>query len=199
VKARKIGGAEGFMAMVHVEDADRWVWANFGGWANTQHAFERSEGGGKIVTDRAEGSVESDRWYDLVIEVDGPKVVGKLDGKTLLEVDLAEVDDEPEYDVYASAVTDEATGDVVVRVVNIAEEPKRVRLSIDGGDNLSGEGTAITLAAEDRQASQSLDDPLKHTPKTSRLEDVSREFEHEFAPCSFAILRLERRGAAASP
>jgi len=194
VKARRLSGAEGFMAMVHVEDADHWVWANFGGWANTQHAFERAEGGAKIVAVELDGSVEGNRWYDVVVEVDGPRVVGKLDGETLLEVDLAEVNEDPEYDVYASAVTDEATGDVVVRVVNIAEVPKRVTLSIKGGGELSGEGTAVTLAAENRAASQSLDDPRRYTPRTSRLENVAREFEHEFPPCSFTILRLEPDG-----
>jgi alpha-L-arabinofuranosidase len=81
-----------------------------------------------------------------------------------------------------------------VRVVNIAETPKRVSLSIDGGESLSGKGTALTLAAEDRSVSQSLDDPLRYTPKSSQLEGVAREFEHELPPCSFTILRLERNG-----
>lgn len=194
LKARRLSGAEGFMAMIHVENEGHWVWANFGGWGNTQHAVERAEGGAKVQAGERPGSVEDDRWYDVVIEVDGTKIVGKLDGETLLNVDLADLNEEPEDDVYASAVTDASTGDVVVRVVNIAEQPKRVSLSIDGGAELSGTGTAITLAAENRDASQSLDDPKRYVPQTTRLDGVSREFEHEVPACSFTILRLGRSG-----
>jgi alpha-L-arabinofuranosidase len=193
-KARKIDGAEGFMVMVQVENASDYVWANFGGWANSLHGVERAEGGAKVSPRNVEGSVETDRWYDVLLRVDGLKVVGFLDGEKVLDVDLATLNEEPEFDVYASAVTDDSTGDLLVRAVNIAETPKRVSLSIDGGESLSGKGTALTLAAEDRSVSQSLDDPLRYTPKSSQLEGVAREFEHELPPCSFTILRLERNG-----
>ena len=193
LRARKLGGAEGFLVMFHVENARDWTWANFAGWGNTQHAFERSQGGTKLLGNRRRGSVETDRWYDIQVEVDGTNVVAKLDGQTLLRDDLADINEEPDYDVYASAVTDEAAGEVVVRVVNIAEAPKHVTLLIDGGE-LTGGGTAITLAAESRKASQSLDDPLRYRPKTTQLDGVSREFMREVPPCSFTILRIKQRG-----
>ena len=146
-----------------------------------------------MLGNRRRGSVETDRWYDIQVEVDGTNVVAKLDGQTLLRDDLADINEEPDYDVYASAVTDEAAGEVVVRVVNIAEAPKHVTLLIDGGE-LTGGGTAITLAAESRKASQSLDDPLRYRPKTTQLDGVSREFMREVPPCSFTILRIKQRG-----
>lgn len=191
-KARKIAGAEGFMVMVNVENSQDYVWVNFGGWANTQHGVELAEGGAKTHPRNVNGSIDTDRWYDVLVKVDGLKVVGILDGEKVLDVDLATLNEEPDYDVYASAVTDDS-GDVLVRVVNIAEVPKHATLEISGGE-LTGEGTAITLAAENRQASQSLDDPLRYSPQTSRLEGVSSEFEYQFAPCSFTILRLHRKG-----
>ncbi len=190
-KARKIDGAEGFMVMVQVKDDGNYAWVNFGGWGNTQHGIERADGGAKLGGRNVDGSIDTDRWYDVLVEVDGTKIVGSLDGKKIVETDLSRLNERPEYDVYASAVTD-ASGDVLVRVVNLAEEPKLVKLSIDGADNLSGKGTAITLAADNRKATQSLDDPLRYTPETSELDGVSSEFEREFPPCSFTILRLER-------
>lgn len=191
LKARKLGGAEGFMVMCHIKNARDWVWANIAGWGNTQHAFERAQGGAKVIGARRPGRVETDRWYDIELEVDGANVIAKLDGQTLLRDDLSRVDDEPKYDVYASAVTDPATDEVVVRIVNIAESPKRVTLSLDGTE-LAGQGTAITLSTEDREASQSLDDPLRYSPKTTQLKGVSSELTHEIPSCSFTILRLKQ-------
>ena len=65
----------------------------------------------------------------------------------------------------------------MVRLVNIAESPKKVTLLIDGGQ-LTGQGTAITLSAESREESQSLDDPLRYCPETTQLEGVSHNFTH---------------------
>lgn len=192
LKARKLGGAEGFLIMFHVKDARHWAWANYAGWGNTQHAFERAEGGAKMIGACRPGSVESDRWYEIELEVDGVNVVAKLDGKTLLQDDLSAVDEEPTYDLYASSVTDETAGEVVVRLVNIAENSKRITLSLDGSE-LTGQGTAITLSAENREASQSLDDPLRYTPKTTQLKGVSHKFTYEVPSCSFTILRLKQR------
>ncbi|MCA9258724.1 MAG: hypothetical protein KDA61_05975, partial [Planctomycetales bacterium] len=61
-----------------------------------------------------------------------------------------------------------------------------------GGPKLASEGTAITLAAENREASQTLDNPNRYVPHTTTLQQVGAEFSHEVPPCSFTILRLKR-------
>jgi len=190
-RARKREGAEGFMGMVHVNNAMDWAWANFAGWGNTQHAFERADGGAKMVGARHEGSVEADRWYDVELEVDSSKVVAKLDDETLLRDDLSDVDEQPEFDIYASAVTDEAKDEIVLRLVNIAESPKTIKLQLAGCE-LTGQGTAVTLAAENRDASQSLDDPLRYSPQTTELSGITANYDYELPPCSFTILRLKK-------
>lgn len=191
LKARKVRGAEGFMPMFHVKNAMNFAWANFAGWSNTQHAFEVAEGGAKQLGARRAGNVKTGEWYDVEIVVDNSNVVAKLNGESLLKGDLAQVDEEPEYDVYASAVTDKAANEVLVRIVNIAETPKQLKLAV-GGCTLTGQGTAITLNAENRQASQTLDDPLRYTPKSTQLDGIGTEFTHEVPPCSFTILRLRQ-------
>ncbi len=190
MRARKVGGAEGFMPMVHVRNESDWTWANIGGWSNSQHAFERSEGGAKQTGARRRGSVETDRWYQVELAVDQARVVVKLDGETVLQDDLSDVNERPKFDVYASAVTDESAHEVLVRMVNIAPAAKRIQLSLEGAQ-LTGDGTAVVLAAENREATQSLDDPLRYRPNTTPLKGVSSQFVHEAPPCSFTILRLK--------
>jgi alpha-L-arabinofuranosidase len=45
LKARKVSGAEGFLIMFGARNDNDWYWWNIGGWNNTQHAIEKSEGG----------------------------------------------------------------------------------------------------------------------------------------------------------
>ena len=182
------------MVMAQVEDAENFAWVNFGGWGNTQHGVERAQGGGKTHGRNVPGSLDADRWYDVVVKVDGMKIAGSLDGKQVIAVDMATMNELPKYDLYASAVTDAATGGVLLRVVNFAAAPTRATLVIDGGGKLSATGTAITLQADDQNASQTLDDPTRYVPKTRQLDDVSQRFEYEFPPCSFTLLRLDHTG-----
>ncbi|MGC4042898.1 MAG: alpha-L-arabinofuranosidase C-terminal domain-containing protein [Armatimonas sp.] len=75
VRAKKRSGAEGFLVMFRVRNERDWYWWNIGGWGNTRHAIERSEGGAKTtITREVTGSVDTDRWYDIKIECQGDKV-----------------------------------------------------------------------------------------------------------------------------
>src|SRR5262249_54427659 len=60
VKARKTGGAEGFLVMFRVRDDANWTWWNVGGWNNTQHAIERCVDGAKsILGSEVPGRIET--------------------------------------------------------------------------------------------------------------------------------------------
>lgn len=84
LKARRMGGREGFIVHVRHEGWDRTVMVNIGGWNNTQHAievrgyacFEK-----EVVT--RPGTLENNRWYDLEITCAGNTVGVKLDGQVL--------------------------------------------------------------------------------------------------------------------
>ena len=74
LKARKLGGAEGFLILFHVQDDNNWLWWNVGGWGNSRHAIERcSDGGKSTLGPDVSGSVETARWYDLRIRTEGDR------------------------------------------------------------------------------------------------------------------------------
>jgi alpha-L-arabinofuranosidase len=193
LKARKTGGAEGFLVMFHVKNTGDYVWANFGGWGNSQHAVERADGGSKVQSRRVRGSIETGRWYDIRIDIDGNDIECHLDNEVVCTANLGRMQRVVTDNLYANASLDETAGEIIVRVVNIAEESKRVSLSFSGVTGLRDEATAITLYAEDRSASQSLEEPLRYSPETTVIRGVSRAFDHEFKPCSLTILRLKPR------
>lgn len=81
LKARKVGGNEGFIIYFGLPDekgGSRW---NLGGWGNTQYALDVTDG----ISVHQRGRIESDRWYDIRIEIRGPKVKAYLDGELVQE------------------------------------------------------------------------------------------------------------------
>ena len=64
MRARKDGGAEGFLVVFNYVDPDNYCWLNIGGWGNTQNAIEQVVNGSKSQLVTAAGKVETGRWYD---------------------------------------------------------------------------------------------------------------------------------------
>jgi alpha-L-arabinofuranosidase len=64
VKARKLGGSEGFLILFRINGKEDRTWWNIGGWVNTQNAVEIG-----ATLDPKPAHVETGRWYDIRIEV----------------------------------------------------------------------------------------------------------------------------------
>jgi hypothetical protein len=79
LKARKTGGKEGFLIIFGSPGDDTKSWWNLGGWGNTKHALEMPGADSQQVP----GKIETGRWYDVKIELQGAKVRCFLDGKLI--------------------------------------------------------------------------------------------------------------------
>ena len=84
-------------------------WWNIGGWGNTRHAIEM---GGDRRPD-VPGRIETGRWYDIRIELQGANIKCYLDGKLIHDVKLPAM-----KSLYASATRVQSTGEVILKVVN---------------------------------------------------------------------------------
>jgi len=84
VKARKKGGGEGFLILFRVEDHQHFYWWNIAGWGNTRHAIETRPRRRGFPSQP--GRVETNRWYDIKIVVEGPSIKCYLDGKLIHNV-----------------------------------------------------------------------------------------------------------------
>ena len=82
LKARKLGGAEGFLILFRVQDENQKSWWNIGGWGNSRHAIEIGGEVGQSVP----GRIETGRWYDIRIELAGSSIKCYLDGKLVHDV-----------------------------------------------------------------------------------------------------------------
>ena len=92
--------------------------------------------------------------------------------------------------LYATASREEKTGQIILKVVNGAAQPAAVALQINGATGLAATAEAIVLAGTKLTDGNSLAEPRKVAPLTSRLDGVRANFPHTFPPWSLTILRF---------
>ncbi len=191
LKARKIGGAEGFLVMFLVRDDNNWIWWNLGGWGNRKHAIEVCENGGKsILGGEVPGRIETGRWYDVRIEIQGSRIRCFLDNKLVHDVAYSAAPLDPLH-VVAGRVR--ATGEIVLKVVNVAEAPMVTRISMRGLKGIHRQAAVTVLTSENPLDENSLEQPMKVAPAAGTIEGASEDFTHKFPANSVTIMRFKIR------
>jgi len=92
--------------------------------------------------------------------------------------------------LYASAVKDDATGEVVVKVVNASSQPCKANIKIAGVKTGSGQVTVTLLASEDFADENAVGQPLKVMPKAQQEKIRGNKLKWVFPPNSFTVLRI---------
>jgi len=86
LQARKIGGKEGFLIVFGHKGHEKFWW-NLGGWSNAYYGFElNGMEDQSTVGPRVPGTIETNRWYDIKLQVHGSQISGYLDGKLVQQV-----------------------------------------------------------------------------------------------------------------
>jgi alpha-L-arabinofuranosidase len=187
LKARRIGGDEGFIVMFRVANEDNWLWANYGGWGNSRHRLERSLDGSKEAIGRdSRGNVEDNRWYDVKVEVAGDQARMYLDGRLIDEVRFPPVAVRP---LHVVSGYDRKAGEVVMKVVNVTSAACDGQVSLAGVGNVAPSGTALTLTG-DPADENTLENPDKVKPVKSTFKAGGPEFRYTFPPNSLTVLRV---------
>ncbi|MCI0487870.1 MAG: alpha-L-arabinofuranosidase, partial [Blastocatellia bacterium] len=184
LKARKISGTEGFIVSVGYAD-DRRVQFNVGGWGNRQHAIQVAN---RIVGEAVRGQIEEGRWYEIKVEVKDRRLLCYLDGQLIKEASLARVDR-----VLAIAGKDEATGDIILKVVNSSPEPAAMSVRIEGEPELDASARLIVLTSADPKDENSFEAPTRIAPNEKIINGVGASFKHTWPPYSLSIIRLKTR------
>jgi len=179
LKARKLGGAEGFLILFNMRDDGAKSWWNLGGWGNHRHALE-TDG---AVDGGVEGRIETGRWYDIRIEVQGARIRCFLDGHLVHDVSSTTKS--------VFAVASRATsGDVILKVVNADAEAHAAEIELSGlgGNVKSATATVLTSARDDDE--NTLDEPTKVVPVTSPVPAAAAMFGHTFPARSVTVLQV---------
>jgi alpha-L-arabinofuranosidase len=181
LKARKLGGAEGFLILFAVQDENAKSWWNLGGWGNTRHALEM----GGIIGNEMNGQIETGRWYDLRVELKDRSVKCYLDGQLIHDATVPTL-----KSLYASASRDRKSGEVIVKAVNVSSDEVPASIHLAGGAQVAGPVTAIVLTSEKPTDENTLEQPTKVSPKTRTFTRNGPTFDHRFPGNSLTVFRL---------
>jgi alpha-L-arabinofuranosidase len=182
LKARKLGGAEGFLILFRVRNDHEKAWWNLGGWGNRGHAVEL----GGVVGQEVPGRIETGRWYDIRIELKGANIKCYLDGKLIHDLNYPSV-----KSLFASA--SRAAGEVVLKLVNVTPVEQTARIKLQGVQQIDGPATLTVLASADAADENSLECPTKVAPRTRTMAIPGPVFQHTLPAHSVSVLRLKTK------
>ncbi|HBF35196.1 TPA: hypothetical protein DDW35_11610 [Candidatus Sumerlaeota bacterium] len=184
LKARKTGGAEGFVipfGVKNLDDSCRW---NIGGWGNKQSALEWDE-----ESKKQNVTIETNRWYDIKVELKGQNVKCSLDGKIIHDVTRTKMP----KSFFAVAGRMNETNEIIVKVVNGSQQAQEMSMEVTGAKALASTGKAIIMASDDPKGENTFTEPTKIAPKEEKLEGVSDKMKRTFPPYSITVLRLQEK------
>ncbi len=183
LRARKTTGEEGFLVIFGGGDGRRYWW-NVGGWGNSRHALQVTEGNQRKVLTEKRGRVRRDRWHELRVEL-GP---GRI--RCLLNGELVHDHHIPHPGLSVSPTLDRATGDILVKLVNPTDQRIDTRIRLDHAGKLKPEAELVELSGE-RDALNTLEAPDRVRPETRTIR-VAGEFDHLVPPMAVQVLRIRR-------
>ncbi len=191
VQARKLSGREGFLIAFHYRDDANLIWWNIGGWGNTRTGIEQLHNGSNTqLGPNVPLTVETGRWYDIKIEVQGRAIRCFLDGKLVEEA--TDTPPAPPAPLYAVASRALSTGDIILKVVNTSPAIQQIQIDLQGARNVAETAVAQTLTGDPADVN-SLDAPEKVAPQTATLTGIGPTFIHEFPAHSVTVLRVRAR------
>jgi alpha-L-arabinofuranosidase len=190
LKARKIGGDEGFLILFNVKDAENMAHWNIGGWSNTRSTVEIKEGGAnREIAKGPDLHIENNRWYDIKILVKGDRVECFLDGKSVQSAKLPPRGRQP--GIFALGGRDDKSGQIILKAVNPGPDPLDTTIRINGSVKLRPTARVITLASAKPTDDNTLDEPNKVVPVESSFDGVGPEFKYFLMPYSLTIIRID--------
>lgn len=95
---------------------------------------------------------------------------------------------------FADSVTrDSSTGVIYIKAVNWAAQAQPMTITLAGTGRIMPNGTAIVLTSPDLEDANTVAEPRKIVPVTSRLMGLDRSFSYQFAPHSVTVLQLQTK------
>ncbi len=190
LRARKISGDEGFMVFFRVQDNDNFIDWNIGGWGNSRTSLQECIDGVNFeLGNSPRVTVETGRWYDIEIQVTGEHIRCLLDGKLIQEENIRSGGVAP---IYSTASRDTATGDVIVKVVNVSSSGQLLDVALPGLKSTAKIATLIEMTGQPSDQN-SLENPMKVAPKVSKIAWHGASEQLTFPAYSVSVLRIPQR------
>lgn len=135
-------------------------------------------------------------WFDNLRSYGTPnyyvqKLFSTNRGTHLLDMKL---DGEPaigQHGIYASAVKDANTGEIILKTVNFSDQAQTIEAVIEGVRRLASKGSATVLKSESLDAVNSLDQPGNISPVENKIAIKGKKVNVTMAPYSFYVIKVK--------
>jgi alpha-L-arabinofuranosidase len=93
--------------------------------------------------------------------------------------------------LYASAVIDKVTGELIVKMVNVSATAQAVQLRIEGVKKLAGSGTLTVLQSPELTAVNSLGEAAVVRPADKEISLRGGKVALDAGPYSFTVFKVK--------
>ncbi len=94
--------------------------------------------------------------------------------------------------VFAAASRDDASGDVILKLVNVQDKPQEMQIDLQGAGSINKSATGWVLTGQPDDMN-SVAEPMKVAPKQLSLNNAAAKFSHELPAHSVSVIRLKTR------
>ena len=185
--AKELEGYKGFRIYFGEKTGqDRLCWS-IGGWQNQDTSVFETISGRNSELSQYQMNVERGREYELELCVDNRRVRTFIDGKLFHDIEVKPVLAEP---LYTGASLCE-NGDVIIKAVNVLEQPQKVLLDIRGMKKREALRAKVEeMSGWEKDAENSFSEPDRIVPEEKMCLLNGSETEWTFAAQSVTFIRI---------
>ncbi|KRF03606.1 alpha-L-arabinofuranosidase [Paenibacillus sp. Soil766] len=187
-KAVRTGGDRGLIINFgKIDDHTHLSW-EIGGWQNQDSLIGSKVAGRNSILTQSMFAVESNKEYTLTLEVVGRKIRAFIDGDLINKTEDKLPLIEP---LYYSSTVELATGDIILKVVNVRDQSTNVEVVLDEFPSNSVAGEIFEMAGYLLSDENSFEEPLKVSPKHTTFDGWGSSFQYEFPKQSITVFRFK--------
>jgi alpha-N-arabinofuranosidase len=93
--------------------------------------------------------------------------------------------------LFEVATRDSKQGTIYLKVVNIAGTAQDVKINLQGAGTITPDGTLISLSSANPTDTNTIKDPTKIVPVTTKASGLGTTFTQTFAPYSINVLQID--------
>lgn len=187
LKAREREGFKGFKVFFGKRDDKNRLFLELGGWQNQDAVLCEDIQGRNSCLSQYLITIEKEKEYEIELRIHGRKICSYVNGTLYHDIENLPVNIEP---LYYSASQEEATGDVIVKVVNVATDSKNVDITLEQGLYLRG--TIYELSGYKRDSENNFEQPELILPKERKIQLIDSSFYYTFEGESITIFRFQK-------
>ena len=93
--------------------------------------------------------------------------------------------------LFFNATRDSKNGTIYLKVVNSAGTPQSVQVETSGLSSIESKGQTVAMSASSPDDTNSITEPAKIVPVTTKVEGLSKNFKYTFPAYSITILQMK--------